>query len=329
MSMANNDGSVQYYSSNASLQSSVVVNKEVILAAGTIRTPQLLQVSGIGDPSLLASLNVTTVVDLPAVGQNLHDHVQCGMDGRADPSLTRSNLTTNATFAAETRALYDTQHTGPYTASGGNFIGLLPLTTYSNIASTIQQEASAQDASSYLAAGTPSEVIEGYRAVHEVLTDRLSAPDSALVEFGWRDGGIGTSLQAPFSRGSIRAVSSSTFDAPIVDPRSLHNPLDVVNFSTISELHPVETAPGANVTSDTDLARYVTQNASPAWHLAGSCKMARREEGGVVDEQLKVYGVGNLRIVDASVMPLLPAAHPMTTVYAVAEKAADIIRGRL
>lgn len=243
------------------------------------------------------------------------------------------DLDTNATFAAEARALYDRERTGPYARSGGDFLGYLPLATYSDAALTLQQEAAARNASSYLAAGTPSEVIAGYRAVHDVLTERLSAPDSSLVEFQWGDGSIGLTLQAPFSRGSIRAASSNTFDPPIIDPRSLHDPLDVsllveaikfarriIQTDAISELQPIEVAPGANVTSDTDLAAFARQEAAPAWHLAGSCKMARREEGGVVDEQLKVYGVGNLRVVDASIMPLLPASHPMTTVYAVAEK---------
>lgn len=84
MFRANDDTSVQYASSNSSARNSIAVNKEVILAAGVSHSPQLLQVSGIGDPSLLSSLNVTTVVDLPAVGQNFHDHVQFRLENNSE-----------------------------------------------------------------------------------------------------------------------------------------------------------------------------------------------------------------------------------------------------
>lgn len=148
-------------------------------------------------------------------------------------------------------------------------------------------------------------------------------------------------LQHPYSRGSVKAASSSTFDAPIADSGFLRNPLDTillreaVRFSrrlvaapSIAELQPLEVVPGANVTSDADIDQFIKNSASTLWHPAGSCKLGKREEGGVVDGELKVYGVEGLRIVDASVIPILPASHTMTTVYAVAERAADIIKGK-
>jgi choline dehydrogenase-like flavoprotein len=84
--------------------------------------------------------------------------------------------------------------------------------------------------------------------------------------------------------------------------------------------------PGGDVVSDAGLEEWIRGAASTLYHPAGSCRMGRREEGGVVDEELRVYGVQGLRVVDASVMPVLPASHTMTTVYAVAERAADIIK---
>jgi choline dehydrogenase-like flavoprotein len=78
--------------------------------------------------------------------------------------------------------------------------------------------------------------------------------------------------------------------------------------------------PGVNVTSDSDIEQFIRNSASTLFHPAGSCKLGSRSEGGVVDEKLRVYGIKGLRIVDASVIPLLPATHTMTTVYAVAEK---------
>lgn len=138
----------------------------------------------------------------------------------------------------------------------------------------------------------------------------------------------------------MKAASKSIFDAPVADSGFLRNPLDTIllrealRFSrqlvaqpSIAELKPFEAVPGANVTSDADLDAYIKGAASTLWHPAGSCQLGKRETGGVVDGDLKVYGIDGLRIVDASVFPILPATHTMTTVYAVAERAADIIKG--
>ncbi|KAF2115305.1 GMC oxidoreductase-domain-containing protein [Lophiotrema nucula] len=95
----------------------------------------------------------------------------------------------------------------------------------------------------------------------------------------------------------------------------------------MAELLPFQVAPGSNVTSEADIDAFIRGSATTLYHPAGSCKMGAREDGGVVDGELKVYGVDRLRIVDASVIPMLPASHTMTTVYAIAEKAANIIKG--
>jgi choline dehydrogenase-like flavoprotein len=101
----------------------------------------------------------------------------------------------------------------------------------------------------------------------------------------------------------------------------------LVATPSIRTLQPTEIVPGANVTRDADIDAFLKGSASTLYHPAGTCKMGKREEGGVVDGDLKVYGVQGLRVVDASVIPMLPASHTMTTVFAVAEKAADLIKG--
>ncbi|KAK6221729.1 GMC oxidoreductase [Colletotrichum tabaci] len=318
------------------------VNREVILAAGTLHTPQILQVSGIGDPALHASINVPTVVDLPAVGQNLHDHVFLAVVNTINTTLSSSSLLqSNATFAAEARAQYDSQQNGPLSSPTGDFLAFLPLSTYSKAGETLSSQAAAQDGTAFLPADTPAEVVRGYQAQHKVLSERLLADDSALLEVIWDGGVMVLGLQHPYSRGSIKAASSSTFDAPLGDAAFLRNPLDVsfmveaVKFTrtltataAIGALQPFEAVPGANVTADAAIADFVRQQSATLFHPVGTCKLGPREEGGVVDAELRVYGVSGLRVVDASVMPLVPATHIMTTVYAVAEKAADIIRGR-
>jgi choline dehydrogenase-like flavoprotein len=103
----------------------------------------------------------------------------------------------------------------------------------------------------------------------------------------------------------------------------------LIASEAMQELQPVEMVPGANITSDDELRVALRQQVVPTYsHPCCTCAMMKRELGGVVDVKLRVHGVGNLRVVDASIMPLIPATHTSATVYAVAEKAADIIKER-
>lgn len=247
-----------------------------------------------------------------------------------------ANLTNNATFAAEARAQYDKEKKGPLTTPTGDFLAFLPLSVYSEDSDAIHSKATAQDSLSFLPSGTPAEVKAGYEAQVKVLNEKLLSVGSGLLEIIWSDGAIVLGLQHPYSRGSIKAASSSTFDAPIADSGLLRNPLDItaliegIKFArkiaatdAVAPLQPFEVVPGANVTSDADLEKFIRSSATTVFHPAGSTKIGCRELGGVVDEKLRVYGVQGLRVVDAGVIPLLPAAHTMTTVYAIAEKVSD------
>lgn len=180
---------------------------------------------------------------------------------------------------------------------------------------------------------------QGYRALHAELAEKLSSQDSAVMEYIWADDVIVLGLQKPFSRGNVKAASGNVFDAPVANSGFLSNPLDVallregVRFArkihaapSIAALQPFEVVPGANVTADADLDAFIRGSAATLFHPCGTAKLGAREDGGVVDKNLKVYGVQKLRVVDASIMPIHPAAHSMTTVYAVAEKAADLIK---
>ncbi|EXK76027.1 hypothetical protein FOQG_19211 [Fusarium oxysporum f. sp. raphani 54005] len=330
---------VEYAKNRDSVKKTLKAKKEVILAAGAIHTPQILQVSGIGDSALLSSIDVPVVVDLPAVGQNFHDHVFLAVVSTIDAPIQGSNLTNNANFSAEARAEYDQQKKGPLTSPTADFLLFLPLSNYTSAALDIHKQATGQDGSKFLPTGTPAEVVKGYRKQQKVLNEKLLDPQSAILEIIWADGTSVLGLQHPYSRGSVKAKSSNIFDSPEANPELLKNPLDLailaegVKFArklsgapSIKALNPFELVPGANVTSDSDLEQFIRSSASTLFHPAGSCKLGSRSEGGVVDEKLRVYGVKGLRIVDASVMPLLPATHTMTTVYAVAEKAADLIK---
>lgn len=247
--------------------------------------------------------------------------------------ITSSDLTSNTTIAAEALAEYENSKTGPYTSPTGDFLLFLPLVNYTDSSASIISTAAAQTGDQYLPTDTPAEVVAGYEKQLAVLNDRLGRSDSAIMEYIWAAGVLVLGLQHPYSRGSVRAPSNSTFDAPIATPGYLSNPVDIQllieavkftrtirNTEAIQALQPVEILPGANVTSDADLETFIRANTATLYHPAGSCKMGPKAEGGVVDTDLKVYGTSNLRVVDASVFPLLPATHIMTAVYGVAEK---------
>ena len=128
--------------------------------------------------------------------------------------------------------------------------------------------------------------------------------------------------------------STNPLADPLIDWGALTNPVDLeimvaivrqhrqlMATEAMMELGPVELAPGANLTSDDQLRAALRQQMQPTWsHLCSTCSMMKREYGGVVSPDLLVYGVQGLSVVDASIMPLIPATHTSSTVYAVAEK---------
>lgn len=141
-------------------------------------------------------------------------------------------------------------------------------------------------------------------------------------------------MQKPLSRGTIHINASNPTGAPIIDFRVFSNSLDIelavefikftrnwVKAPTLAKLGPVETGPGPNVTDAAALETWVHATSGPtSFHVCGTAAMMPRKLGGVVDSNLRVYGVKGLSVVDASIFPLVPSTHLSATVYAVAEK---------
>jgi choline dehydrogenase len=150
--------------------------------------------------------------------------------------------------------------------------------------------------------------------------------------------GIQAALQHPWSRGTIFITSNSAFTNPAINPDyfSVGYDIDIMNnamrfarrigqANPMSDLTVAETTPGATVTGDA-LDDYIRTNGVTTYHPIGTCSMLPRDMGGVVDTRLIVYGTGNIRVVDSSIIPLHMSAHTMGTTYGVAEKAAEIIK---
>ncbi|KAE9369971.1 GMC oxidoreductase [Stipitochalara longipes BDJ] len=335
---------------NVTSNYTVRANKEVILAAGAVHTPQLLQLSGIGSRKLLNSARIKTVVDLPGVGQNFQDHPMLSSviaiiltNYTIHP--TSMDLFSNGSFNTWAQQVWASNRTGPYSLGIGNLAGWLPMMVVSperhkNIAERLES----QDHTAMLPPDTHPTIIAGYEAQMKSLAIAIRSNNTAFYSMsisGSSFPATGGVLLHPVSRGTVNINITHPDDTePIVDYRTLSNPIDIdlivemirftrrYHFNTsLSAYGPSEISPGSAVVSDEGLAESVRNGITPTeYHPSGTCAMLPLELGGVVDETLRVYGIDGLRVVDASVMPTLPGANTCQTVYAIAEKAADIIK---
>lgn len=197
---------------------------------------------------------------------------------------------------------------------------------------------SAANSSAYLPNTTHQTVREGYAHQVDSLKELLLSSEAAAFEYPIGVGALIAFLK-PLSRGTVNVNPADPLAEPLVNYRTLTHPMDLSLFvhgvkifrrlySTPSArtLGPVELYPGDTVKSDEDWARWLKTGVTPSfYHPVGTASLGPKSRGGVVGPDLRVHDVQGLRVVDASVMPLIPGTHTSSTVYAVAEKAADLI----
>ncbi|KAG6134761.1 hypothetical protein E4U35_002364 [Claviceps purpurea] len=333
----------------------VSVNKEVVLSAGTIQSPQILEMSGIGNPNVLESAGIPTKVASPMVGENLQDHIMVAMIFEVDPSLAnKDDLLTDQAINAAAREKYVQEQCGPYT--------ILPCSlTYIPLSQTMPRDVLA-DIHAKAASVTAYDAEK--RAILRKRLDGTSTMGQLEYIFdlgnwstifkslpGKKYGTMLQILQHPFSVGSIHVKPRSSSDEtrsgdakPLIDPAYYagdHGKLDaeIIQQGVLFAQKIASTKPLADVIrapvhpasdvfgDDAQLREWVKENTITDWHPVGTCGMGGRAgiKGGVVDERLRVYGVRRLRVADASVMPLQISAHIQATVYAIAEKAAHMM----
>lgn len=336
---------IEIQSSTTSPRQAVYANKEVIIAAGALGTPHLLELSGLGDRSLLASLGIPTRVDLPGVGNNLQDHalIHLSYPYQNTSIVSSTTLLTNATYWAEAEAEYIARKTGPFTAKPSTAVGfpsLAQITNATYVAKVIAL-ADLDNASNYLPFGVPSPVKAGYSEQLSLLLVSLNESSVPAYEIlNDNAGNLDLALMRPLSRGTIHAATNDPFTQPNVNPNWLSHPLDLVimlralEFNArllqtpqLASLQPSFDRIPVNASSSL-LEAMLRAGTGTEYHYSGTAAMLPRELGGVVDAKLTVYGTSNLRVVDSSVFPIIPGAHLQAVVYGVAEKAADVIRGR-
>ncbi|PYH44664.1 GMC family oxidoreductase [Aspergillus saccharolyticus JOP 1030-1] len=307
---------------------------EVIVSAGAFQSPQLLMVSGIGPSAALTAHNISQLVDLPGVGQNMWEHLLFGPSYRVK-LITGTKIANNYAFAAEELARYFSLHRGLFTNPGADYLA------WEKIPAPLRQRFSAAT-QQILSWFPPSWPEAEYISFHLYVGD-LSSPFFDQPKDGFMYASMIGSLVAPSSRGSITLASADTDTLPIVQPNWLATESDaqlaVAIYRRIREawhsdgMAPIvigeEYFPGPSVQTDEEILAVIRQTVMTIFHAACTCKMGTRTDRmAVVDHRARVFGTRGLRVVDASAFAILPPGHPQATCYMLAEKiAADIIQG--
>jgi choline dehydrogenase len=306
----------------------LTAKKEVIVSAGAFQSPQLLMVSGIGPQATLQSNGISVIKNLPGVGQGLQDHVMFGITHPVNV-ITATRLQVDTLYAVEALGEYFIQQ-GPLTSPGFGIVGFekLPASVRGNLSSTTLAAL----------ANFPANFPEvQYFSVDGIVNGLHSASDQNVAD-GNNYGAIAGALVAPVSRGSVTISSSSINDPPVIDLGYLTDPADqevaVALFKRVRQAWAnsniatgPELAPGAQVATDGDILNYIRNTVAPVWHAASTCRMGNSSDvSAVVDSHARVWGVKSLRVVDASIFPVLPPGHPQSACYMVAERIADFIK---
>ncbi|MBH1965699.1 MAG: GMC family oxidoreductase N-terminal domain-containing protein [Comamonadaceae bacterium] len=280
---------------------------EVILAAGAVQSPQLLELSGIGRPDLLQSLGISVRHALVGVGENYIDHYATRMNWRVKNTVTINELSRGWRLMREVLA-YFTQRRGILTLGTGLVHGFVKS----------RSDLPTPDAQYFF-------VHASYANAAERVLDRVPGMT------------IGVAQLRPESVGSIHVKSSNSRIGPVIRPNFLDSPVDqdcivqsmklarrIVAQPSMQRFVERESTPGASVRHDEQWLEFARANGQSIYHPIGTCRMGQ-DNAAVVDPRLKVHGLEGLRVVDASVMPKMVSGNIQAAVLMVAERGADLI----
>lgn len=284
--------------------------KEVIISAGALVTPQLLMLSGIGPASELNKFGIDIKHELPGVGQNLHDHPVVFNAQKGNSPFLDSAASLNLYFAWNVLKIpFDTLW-GRKNILTANF--LMQAMAFAKI--------------------MKDSVIPDIQFI--------MVPGPFISSFTIARGtgfSIAVILIRPESRGAVTLSGETIYDNPVIDPNYFSEKSDVNKMiaglklsrnifsqAPLARLIKNELSPGDQVQSDSQIHEALKKKLSSSYHYVGTCKMGK-DKDAVVDPELKVYGIERLRVADASVMPVLPAANTNCACMMIGEKAADMI----
>lgn len=285
--------------------------REVILSAGSINSPQLLLLSGIGPAAELARHGIVQRHELPGVGENLQDHQDIVLMYRSEPRLGYGLSATGWWPLLRSPLQYLFGRRGPMTSNtveSGGFLRVDPN------------------------ARSPE--------LGVIVAPALKNQPQRVIPFG-HGISLHVAVMHPRSRGRIRLNSPDPHDKPLIEANFLSDPADldllVEGFQQIRKLVATESfsrhlkgelVPGPQVNSRSEIEAWIRANLGTVYHPVGTCKMGH-DELAVVDDQLRVHGIEGLRVADASIMPSLITGNTNAPAIMIGEKAADLLRGKI
>ena len=281
--------------------------REVLLSAGAIQSPQLLQLSGVGPADLLASLGIPVVRELPGVGENLQDHLQLRVMYKCTKPITTNDDLASLWRRCAIGLRWLVTRSGPL-AIGINQGGLF---------TRVQPGSKTPDVQFHFAT--------------------LSAELAGAKPHPWSGFTMSVCQLRPESRGRVRIRSTDPFEAPSMQPNYLSTETDrryavagiklaraLASTNALKPYVAQEYRPGPQANSDEDLLEFARNYGATIFHASGTCKMGA-DPMAVVDDKLRVHGIAGLRVVDCSIMPTLTSGNTHAPVVMIAEKASDLI----
>lgn len=288
----------------------ITARNEVLLAAGAIASPQLLQLSGIGTADALKAHDIPIKHALNGVGQNLQDHLQIRTIYQVDNTVTLNQRARTPWGMAMMGLEYFLKKTGPLT---------MPPSQLGAFAKSDPSQ--------------PSANIEWH--VQPLSLDKFGSP---LHKYNAITPSV-CNLR-PSSRGSVTLKSANPADAPAIAPNYLSTQEDldvavaglkytrqIMAAPSLAPFNPVELKPGPEVTSEEDLQQAAGDLGTTIFHPVGTCRMGpAHDDAAVVDDQLRVHGIQGLRVIDASIMPTITSGNTNAPTVMIAERGADFIK---
>ncbi len=289
----------------------VRAKREVILCAGAIGSPHIMMLSGIGPAAHLTEMGIDPVHHLPGVGQCLQDHYSSAVKLRCNQPITFNDVMMNPLKKLGVGIRYLLHRDGPLTMAAG------PVALFART----RPELASPDI--------------------KISISPFSSDNPAAGLHKFSGFTVITYQLRPDSRGEIKLKSANPFDAPAMIPNYLTDPndqrtivdglkiaRDLLKNPLLSRYVESEYLPGPEVNTDAELLNYARQYGGTVYHPTSTCRMGP-DPMAVVDEQLRVHGMDGLRVVDASIMPIVASGNTNAPTIMIAEKAVDMIRGRM
>jgi choline dehydrogenase len=284
--------------------------RETLLCAGAIGSPQILQLSGIGPADLLTRLAIPVVHELPGVGENLQDHLQIRMAFKIQGAKTLNTMAANWYGKMRIGMEYMVNRSGPMSMAPSQ-LGAFTRSDPSQDRPNLQYH------------------------VQPLSLERFGEPLHAFPAFT-----ASVCNLRPTARGHVRIASRDPLAAPKITANYLSTPADrkiaaksltltrkIVAAPALRKYLPEEFKPGIQFQTEEELARAAGDISTTIFHPVGTCKMGRGDDcSAVVDSELRVMGINGLRVVDASIMPLITSGNPNSPTIMIAEKAAQLLR---